>query len=351
MRFFISLFSLASIISCASVENRYVESLDKEDIREIKNVELSLLDYRFSKDPVLLLKIEARLNELLAGSIPNKEYKARLLGFQGQVLFYKNDIKALPQAIARIERESAQEARIFILKALLDNDRQKQIYILIEGLDKTDEKGLIALSLAEAYFEADDFRRALARYDEAFTNLDPKYRAYYQKKRDLAFQFMDRTAIKIETREILAKNELTTADVLLLTLKETRFFETVAQDKNIAPEVLAFRLKEKGFFGKSNPGVKEIMKRRDIAIMLLAILAYLENNPKLLEQSSGLHPGEYSSPVPDVLVNDDCYNAVIVLVQREIMDLPDGKNFFPNRSMSGLDYLNVLKKLKSLYRE
>ena len=55
------------------------------------------------------------------------------------------------------------------------------------------------------------------------------------------------------------------------------------------------------------------------------------------------------SPIPDVQFNDYFYTAVLVLVEREIMELPDGINFFPDYKISGIDYLDILKKLMKLY--
>jgi hypothetical protein len=54
--------------------------------------------------------------------------------------------------------------------------------------------------------------------------------------------------------------------------------------------------------------------------------------------------------VPDVAVEEPWFDAVLGVVEREIMDLPDGTNFRPDGEVSGLEYLSILQRLQRLYR-
>ncbi len=313
-------------------------------------MDLALLEYRFTPDSQSLENVEERCRALLNGSLPNSEYRAEVLGIMGTALFYKGDTENASRTAALIDRESRAEPRLYTLRALLSRDREKKIKILTDGLDKVERTGLIHLALAELWFEAGDYRKALAAYDQSFLSLPPRYRELYRPRRDMAFQFMDHPPGNADTREILAKPELTVGDVIVLTARETRFFEPVTSDRNAPAPSLYASLLSKGYLGEGGPSLGEPMPRRDIAFLLVRVLAFLENDPGLLTRYSGPASLTAASPVPDIRPTDYYYNAVLVLVEREIMYLPDGKNFFPDKTMSGADYYAILKKLKALYR-
>jgi tetratricopeptide (TPR) repeat protein len=344
------LFVIPVIFSCAGLGDRYLESLSPAQAEELKRLDLALLDYRFSPDARLLAGIEVRCKAILEGTLPNREFKAEVLGIMGTALFYKNDSANAARTAALIDRESQAEPRLYTLRALIVSDRAKKIALLTDGLTRVARKGLIQLALAELWSEGGEYRKALAAYDEAFTSLNPRYRESYKKNRDLAFQLMDKPLVSMETKEILSKNELAVADVLTVTLRESRFLDVFSADKNLSVSILYVLLGNKGYFRDAGPLVTETMTRKDIAFFLLRLVAGLDNDPKLLDRYTGAASSLAPSPVPDVLSTDPWYNAALILVEREIMDLPDGKRFFPERSMSGGQYYDILKKLKSLYR-
>ena len=84
-----------------------------------------------------------------------------------------------------------------------------------------------------------------------------------------------------------------------------------------------------------------------MAFSLGGRLARTEPDPSLLTR----YRQRYSfSPVPDVAVEEPWFDAVLGVVEREIMDLPDGINFQPDGEVSGLEYLSILQRLQRLYR-
>jgi hypothetical protein len=46
---------------------------------------------------------------------------------------------------------------------------------------------------------------------------------------------------------------------------------------------------------------------------------------------------------------DYFFTAVLVLVEREIIELSDGKNFKPENTVKGLDFFETLKKMMRFY--
>jgi len=55
-----------------------------------------------------------------------------------------------------------------------------------------------------------------------------------------------------------------------------------------------------------------------------------------------------TSPVPDVPLESPWFDAVLGCVEREIMELPDGRCFFPDDPVTGLEFYRWLKKAAEL---
>lgn len=55
--------------------------------------------------------------------------------------------------------------------------------------------------------------------------------------------------------------------------------------------------------------------------------------------------GKGKSPVPDLEYGIEIFDEALALVEREIMDLPDGRNFLPAEELDGMAFLEMLKRL------
>ena len=51
------------------------------------------------------------------------------------------------------------------------------------------------------------------------------------------------------------------------------------------------------------------------------------------------------SPVKDVLLSDEDFDAILGCVEFDIMELSDGINFNPHNSVSGIEFDKALQKL------
>lgn len=341
----------ALFFGCTTTD-RVVVSLDEKTKLEVKDIEISLLDYSFNHDKKILEKTEPRVRELIAGNVPNKRYLALLQGLLGEILFYKNDIQGTKRAITAIGAASTAEQRLYILKAKTEPDNNEKLSILLEGLMVADPAGLISLELAILFFKQGRFRDAFIRYDEAFLVLSPRYREHFQKDRDLAFKLKDSSQIKIETMKIIEKPEITIGDAISLINQETTWFSAITNNRSLAAEALFVLLKEKNYLVDQGQTVKSMMKRGEMAILFLSIIAWLENNPKLLVKYAPKagRPEDSKTLVADLKVTDPWYTASLILVEREILELPDGTHFYPNMTIKGSDFFEIIKIMQNLYR-
>jgi hypothetical protein len=339
------------LAGCQSLnENIFEDTVGTEDYRKIEEIELFLLEFNVTGNTYYLDRAEEKLNILFETASYNKEFEATLYGLKGEIDYYNNDKKAVEKAIEIMELKSKREERLPILRAFLEPDIKKQIAILEAGLEQSSSTGHIKLFLAQKYFEIGDYRKSAAAFDDAFKLLSDNYRQYYQKKRDIAYQFIESPPNTIEASDLLALDTLAVGDVISITLLQTEFLDNITINKNIDREVLLQRLKEKDYIHEKQLKTNDICRRKDIAYFLLVILSYLENNRDILViYKREYERSEMPSPVPDLHVHDYYFNAVLVLVEREIMELPDGINFHPDDTMSGMEFNETLKKLKAYY--
>lgn len=351
--------SLALIIllflTACPTQDVIVTSLTEEDLAQLAELEFKVFKLKYQSPESIKTetdKLAKELNTILKGNIPNRPYKAKILGLLGQVQFYKQDLKACLATCKEIEKTFPKEQRLFILKSYFESTPTLKIIFLNEALNNCEECSFIYLELAELYFHTDDYPLALKYFDKALLLLDKRYHEFLQNRRDLAFYLVDsKIRLATSSKEILIKNELTTADILVVLLKETDWIAEFVQDEKEL-ELCLSRLKESGYLFPSDLMLTDIIKRQDLAYLILAICARLENNPSLRNRYAPTpsRPESFISPLVDVPATAYFYTASRLLVEREIMDLPNGKNFFPTKSIKGLDFLGIIKKLKVLYR-
>ncbi|MDR1178121.1 MAG: hypothetical protein LBK64_04770, partial [Spirochaetaceae bacterium] len=66
----------------------------------------------------------------------------------------------------------------------------------------------------------------------------------------------------------------------------------------------------------------------------------------LSRRSSQYRAGGRNSPIPDVPLDSVFFDAVLGCIEREIMALPDGRNFQGSESIRGAAFYDMLKKVQ-----
>lgn len=338
---------LLLLLNCETVSDKFARTIGAEDLARLEKIELRLLDYQFNGDSQILEQAENELLTLLEQATYSKEYEAKIYGLLAEVYFYKQDQGAAKKYLEQIEYTYSSEERYFVVKALLEKNPESKLEILDNGLTLADATALIKLNMAEVYFSMNNYRKAAAFYDEALTKLHTNYRQYFEKKRDLAYQFIEAPPENIAAQDIVAIDVLNVKNVLTFILLETNFFDNITVQKDLGADLLLFKIKEVEYIYDKNLLAGDPCLRKDVAYLLLNILAYLENDKTLLTKySEKFKESGMDSPVPDVKVADYYFNAVLILVEREIMNLPDGINFSPSGIVSGLELSEIIKKMK-----
>jgi tetratricopeptide (TPR) repeat protein len=345
------LFTILFIAGCTTVTDNVIEAtIGKEDYRKIEEIDLLILEYKINNNISDLDTAGLKLKDMIADKAYNKEYEATLYGLAGEIEYLRNNKQGVRTNLIQVEKRSKSVEYFYLLTAFLEDDPAKRIEILEQGAASANSKGKIDLYLAFYYFEANNFVKATACFDDAFDLLPPKYKEYYVKDRELAYQLMKNPLPVIDIKDLLEKEAVSFSNVIRLTLLQTDFLNHITADKNADPETLLGDLKSHEYIHESIKNTEEVCARKDIAYFLLSIMSYMENDPGMKDKyQNQFLENDQSSPVPDVRVSDYYFNAVLVLVESEIMELPNGIHFLPYKTMSGIEFNELLMKIKDRY--
>ncbi|HOV15650.1 MAG TPA: hypothetical protein PK771_15285, partial [Spirochaetota bacterium] len=330
--------------------------IDSESQKLIDDVELSILKIKFSDEKSDSKNIDKNIKFLESKAKNNKYFKAKVFGLSGEVAFIKNDLNLVKTIITKIENLTISEEKLYILKANLEPNLSKKKEIIKIGIEKSNSTQKLKLYLADIFFLENNFEESVALYDEVFVNLSDEFKNYYKKRRDNAYQFIKNPPKNVNIASILNKEKITAGDMIELTLSEKDFIKKLVTEKYKDNNELFNLLKDKYYFfykdTQNDIKINELIKRKDIAYFLIKIVSYIENKElinKYKPKETDIIPNKEMknlSPIPDIKISDYFYSAVLILVERELMDLPDGEKFYPDEHMKGLEFYKILGKIR-----
>ncbi|OHD21771.1 MAG: hypothetical protein A2Y34_12420 [Spirochaetes bacterium GWC1_27_15] len=356
MKQIIFLFLVFVLFSCKTMDEIIIEKIDDQSLKQIETIEILFLKYKTEKNRIYIDNSKKLIEELSNKAKNNKFFKAKIFGLEGEIALLQNNISEVNSMIQEIEVLNPNEEKLFILKASIEENLDKKESIIKQGIEKATTNTKLKLNLADLIFIKGDFTQATALYDEVFNELGEDYKSYYKKRRDLSYQFINNPPENIKIINELNKEKISFGDIIKITSNETAYLTKIL-NKSSKIEDNFQKLKEYGFFYKDNSTdnkIDSIIKRKDIAYFLLNIVSFIQNNKTLLTKykiETKNKPEEKDlSPVPDIKTYDYFYTAVLILVEQEILDLPDGVNFLPENTMTGLEFFKLLKIFKKNYK-
>lgn len=351
VKYILILFIICCLFGCETVTDNVIEkTIGTEDYKKIEEIDLLILEYRITKEPERLLSAEDEIKELVSNKAYNKEYEALLYGLAGEIEYIKGNKQGVKNNLKEVEKRSRYVEYFFLLSAFMEEEFEKKIEICEQGLSLANTTGKINLYLALLYFEDKNFNKAAAYFDDAFETLHSSYSAFYKKERDLAYQFIDTADVDAGAIELIEVDVVQFYHIISLTLIRTDFLNHITADKSTDPALLLETLKSYDYIHSSIESIEEVCERKDIAYFLLNIISYLENDPALKEKYKKQYiENDMESPVPDVPAREFYFTAVLVLVEKEIMELPNGIHFLPHNTMSGIEVNELLEKIKDMY--
>jgi hypothetical protein len=223
--------------------------------------------------------------------------------------------------------------------------------VLQAGIAKADGKSRLLCERGEEFLKAGRYAEAAQDLDEGLRGLDVRFRALYGQDRDRAFSFTqaarDGGSRAVTDRSAEPESTLTMKGMVERVFSETRFLDSLSSEPKPSFGSLLPALKDAGLLLDAAPSPDAPALRKHVAFFLWGVISRTEHDPKLLTR----YRLKYAvSPVPDLSADSAWFDASLGVVEREVMDLPDGVHFNPDAPVTGLEYLGMLGKLKRLYR-
>lgn len=345
------LFALSLIvIACETMDEQETFTQDKKSLDMITETEIVLLQYKISKSYDDIIKAKGLINQLEKLARNNKRFEAKVFGLQGEAALLQHNIPLVNECISYIEARNLNEEKLFVLRAEMERNPEKQMEILLNGIKKADSTDYLKLMLAEHYFRETKFKKAVNLYDEVFTLLAPVFKETYNKHRELSYRFIKSPPKNKSITTVLLKSEITYEDMIKILFTETNLLTSIVKAKQYE-DIYGELLKKNYIHYDVDAHIKDTVKRKDIAYILIHILSTVEKDPSLIgrfksrDDYLNKESGVEESPIPDVESSVYYYNAVLRLIERELMDLPNGENFFPDAGMDGIRFYEIANKM------
>ena len=333
-------------------ENSYIQidsakALGQDVSSDVKNLLSQLNAYINSTnlaEPVLIARLTALKGLLLA---MNKN--------RGEALKCYNEAKSLQSS----------DRYVHVLAMNLEKSLQDKMNYADNYLKSDAENPLMLLEKSKLLLSSGDYKNAVALMDDAFVifskeNLEV-YNEVYSQLREYAWNLYTISSDSEQKLDNINLNEKVDLNLMVnLTLKNTSLLDNYKSSSNVQTKKMIEILTAEHYFNSpldyygSNGSFEELLQseyitRRYCARFFWNIFVKNEGNQALLTKYSERYKksSRTKSPIDDIRLENPDFDAILGVVENEIMELPDGKNFLPDESISVMDYLKWVKKIEN----
>jgi tetratricopeptide (TPR) repeat protein len=343
---------LCAAFSCQSFPSDTVaRSPGDEEIAAFDSFDLKLLDLRIAPDPAGLAGLRAELDRAASRPGLSRGLQSRAQALRAEAALLAGDLSAAKRLADAAASLSDAQQGVWVVRAALEQDPAQALALLDTGIVRAVFNARLLCERGEIYLKTGRYPEAAQDLDEGLRLLDARYRALYGADRDRAVSLAQTLR---ETGSPLAIAQSGTLDspitnraMVEMAFSEPRLLGSLSPEVKPRYESVLPALSAAGLLPDPSAPADSLAPRKSVGFFLWGLMARLEHNPKLLT----VYRLKYtSSPVADVALTAPEFDAVLGVVEREIMELPDGVNFRPEQTVTGLQYLGMLGKLLRQYR-
>ncbi len=293
---------------------------------------------------------------------------ARLRAFEG--LLYKMLGKTKEAATALQEAKGHQKGDRYVqlLSSRMEKTLEASLTQIESVLAVDSRNAVLQLEKAKIYYKTNKFAEAIAAMDNAFILFDSEgskdYREAYSELRANAWE-MNKITEAGDVTVLDGTNlqqELTVEKLVELTVENTTLLDNYKSTKKQKASVLVSALEKGGYFSApvdasnqelssadilgNNPNVLNQKLNRKLCARFIwnAYIKKTGNLKMLARYSEKYQKTGRNSPIADVSIDDKDFDAVLGVIENEFMELPDGRNFLPEDSVTNLQFLTWIKK-------
>ncbi|PIE98481.1 MAG: hypothetical protein CR988_03000 [Treponema sp.] len=342
--FFISL-GLLSFFSCASFQKdiMYSSELKEKTVPKLNEIEKRLITQYIENDKTELAEIEIDLTQLLNTPSTDSNYLAKLNAIYADFCILKRKTsKAKKYAAEAIKYNNSDEYAILVNSRLM-KPQDKQLDYLKTALETFPNYYRLRAELGDIFYQKGEYALAIAAFDASLPFLPKVYTNLYKEKRNSSYsKYMLGDDVDNNSEDIIAKSQISLLDMTALAQDNTNAFDTITGNTKWKTSMLADRLKASGWYRANVDLPNGKTRRKDAAIFLWHLLVGTDS--KKLSKYSRRYETKTKSPIVDVPIGSEFFDAVLGLVEEDIIPLINGKFFNPESDVNGYDFFEWLKK-------
>lgn len=290
--------------------------------------------------------------------------QAHLQAMDGLLYYMENKTKKAQDFYKEAVSNQQNDAYVLLLGIRLEKNQDSSLSKMEEILEYDGSNGIIMLEKGKLLYQKSQYDKAIAAIDDAFLSFDnknqPQYRKTYSQFRESVWKLYSAGIDSASTGSIKTvdlSKPLNKDSMLKITYENTKLLEDFTGGTKINNNELTKKLTAYGIFSAAidennkNNSANEILTANAITRIIAAryiwnLYVVKKGKPELLTRYSTRYAklANPKSPISDVTISDKDFDAVLGVVENEIMDLPDGKSFFPNDILTGLDFIEIIKK-------
>ena len=350
LRFFpVILIAGAFLVSCATVQKDLtVERLTGDAFAVLDAWERDLILLESEPDQAALDTLRARLTEAGARPVLERPWSARLAALSGRAALLAQDRPAAERELRRALSLNPADEVARVLETRLERNPDKRKALVETALGAAETQARLRAELGRILLSEGRYAEALAAFDASLPFLPEPYEQAYGAERRRALALRDASAPP--GRTLISDRPASLQDLAALVQAESSLVDFLTGGKNWAPGILFERLRSGGFYpDPAAPGTSPA-RRGDAAYLLWRLAANRKNDRSLLTRYTDRYRSRQNpaSPVPDVPLDAPWFDSVLGCVEREIMELVDGRNFRPLDPVSALDFYRWLRRAADL---
>lgn len=296
---------------------------------------------RLKADNKGALQIQKDIQKAIQSSQSESVLLASLYSLLGQMQTMTGDKKNAELSLkqSRAYNQGCEDS--FILEMLLQNDATEKIKVLTRGITKADTAQRLRCELGILLFNTGNYADALAQFDSAIPFMPESLANLYLPIRNKTNEYLQ---AGVKPNQIISE-KFTLEKMILITHSETPLLVWFAGIERIDTGVLFERMKGSGWFPDNplNPTVP--VRRKDAALFFWYIIT--KGDSRKLTSYTDKYKVKMKSPIEDVPFDSPWFNAILGIVEEDILKLKDGKFFEPDAVMTEVEFRKALQALIS----
>ena len=336
--------------ACASIQTDIRYSGDAGAVREksLESIEAGLVLQRVRYNAEQLKRIQTDIETLLQEPSTDSSYLARLHALSADAYLLQQRPDEARKRLTVAVRQNEYDEYVQLVSARLISDLEKRKLYLEERLAQNPAYYRLQAELGGLYFAAQDYRNALAAFDASLSFLPEVYQQLYGQQREQSLQLytIDGTAVRQSSEKILQSSPLLLVDMAALTQDSTNALDFITGTVEWKPPLLADYLQKNGWYHPERDVLKDFASKKDAALFLWHLI--VGNNETRLKKYTRYYTSKRRLPIPDVMMDGIYFDAIVGTVEEDVMPLADGKNFEPDKPVSGMEFYRWLLKADAL---